>query len=100
MENFVTSLHHKLSRNSFILTALDPGFEAAYERWTDIDRKTPAVIVPPANEQDVAVLVREYPPFQSVAVAGQTLTHSLLLSRVGQRSSGCRSSLCARHRGP
>lgn len=69
MENFVKALHQKLSSNSVILTALDPGFETAYERWTDIDRKTPAVIVQPANEQDIAVLVREYPPSQSVAVA-------------------------------
>lgn len=63
MENFVTALHHKLSTNSVILTASDPGFEAAYERWTNIDRKTPAVIVQPANERDVAVLVRNILPF-------------------------------------
>ncbi len=57
MESFIKTLHQKISEHSAILTEDSPGFAAAHERWTDIDRKTPAVIVQPASEHDIAVLV-------------------------------------------
>ena len=78
MESFITDLHQKLSKTSVILTAIHPGFAAAYERWTDIDRKTPAVIVQPANERDVAVLVSEYALIKFLTVARQLLSYLLL----------------------
>lgn len=34
-----------------------PGFTNALERWSDIDLKTPTVIVQPTNHGDVATLV-------------------------------------------
>jgi len=57
MEDFIQKLHYKISTNSAILTQKDPRFAAAHERWSDIDRKTPAVIVQPTSEHDIAVLV-------------------------------------------
>jgi FAD/FMN-containing dehydrogenase len=57
MEDFIQNLRYRISTNSAILTQDDPRFPAAHERWTDIDRKTPAVIVQPTSEHDVAVLV-------------------------------------------
>ena len=57
MESFIKTLVHKISKDSAVLTEDNPGFAAAHERWTDIDRKTPAVIVQPASEQDIVVLV-------------------------------------------
>lgn len=59
MENFIRDLHYKLSKGPAILTKEEAAFEAAYERWTEIDRKTPAVIVHPACEQDLAILVEK-----------------------------------------
>ena len=57
MGSFIASLSGKISKESKILTKNDPGFAAALQRWSDIDRKEPAVIVQPASEHDVAVLV-------------------------------------------
>ncbi len=57
MEAFIQNLRYKISTNSAILTQNDPKFLVAHERWTDIDRKTPAVIVQPTSEHDIAVLV-------------------------------------------
>ena len=79
MESFVTDLHQKLFKTSVILTESDPRFAAALERWTDIDRKVPAVVVQPANERDVAVLVSQYPPSQCLAMALQLLTYYLVV---------------------
>ncbi|KAL8805833.1 MAG: hypothetical protein Q9182_001745 [Xanthomendoza sp. 2 TL-2023] len=56
--DFVSDLRSKVSEDSQVLTQGDPGFAEANERWTDIDRKTPAVIVQPVTEHDVAVLVK------------------------------------------
>ena len=63
MENFIGNLRQKLSKASKILTKDDAEFATAHERWTDIDRETPAVIVQPANEQDIALLVNRSPHF-------------------------------------
>ena len=57
MENFVVNLHHKLSSGSRILTKDDPDFASALERWTNIDRKTPALVAQPISEQDVITAV-------------------------------------------
>ncbi|KAL9634420.1 MAG: hypothetical protein Q9204_003008 [Flavoplaca sp. TL-2023a] len=57
MNTFISDMRPKLSKSSRILTPSDPDFAAANERWTDIDRKTPAVIVQPTCEDDIAVLV-------------------------------------------
>ena len=57
MEKFIRDLRDKISKDSTILTKDKAGFASAHERWTDIDRKTPAVIVQPANEHDTAMLV-------------------------------------------
>lgn len=57
MEDFIQNLRCRISTNSAILTQDDPRFLAAHERWTDIDRKTPSVIVQPTSERDIAVLV-------------------------------------------
>ena len=78
MEGFITDLRQKLSKDSVILTAIHPDFAAAYERWSDIDRKKPAGIIQPANEQDVAVLVSEYTHIRFQAVARQLLSCLLL----------------------
>ena len=51
-------LRQKLSKDTLVLTKEDPGFSSAHERWSDIDRETPSVIVQPASEHDVTVLVR------------------------------------------
>lgn len=61
MEKFIKDLRGKISKDSTILTKDSAGFAAAHERWTDIDRKMPAVIVQPANELDTTVLVRLCP---------------------------------------
>ena len=57
MEAFVQDLHEKGLDNSKVLTEGDPKFELAHQRWTDIDRKVPAVIVQPTNEHDIAKVV-------------------------------------------
>lgn len=57
MDTFISDLRPQLSEGSRILTPSDADFSAANERWTDIDRKTPAVIVQPACEDDIVVLV-------------------------------------------
>ena len=57
MESFIKNLHRKISDDSAILTEDSPRFAAAHERWTNIDRKTPAVVVQPTSEHDIAVLV-------------------------------------------
>lgn len=59
MDTFVSDLRSKLSDHSRILTPANPDFAAASERWSDIDRKTPAVIVQPAGEEDIVVIVGE-----------------------------------------
>ncbi|CAL8578068.1 hypothetical protein XPA_003869 [Xanthoria parietina] len=58
METFISNLRPKLSDSARILTPSDPDFIAANERWTDIDRKIPAVIVQPACENDIVKLVQ------------------------------------------
>ncbi|KAI4243011.1 MAG: hypothetical protein L6R40_003702 [Gallowayella cf. fulva] len=58
MDTFVSDLRSKLSDHSRILTPANPDFAAASERWSDIDRKTPAVIVQPAGEEDIVVIVK------------------------------------------
>ena len=57
MGSFLESLHGKVSANTTILTKDDLGFASAHERWSNIDRKTPAIIAQPATEHDVVVLV-------------------------------------------
>ena len=57
METFIVNLHHKLSSGSKILTKDDPDFVSALQRWSDIDRKTPELVVQPMNEQDVITTV-------------------------------------------
>ena len=61
METFISDLRPRLSEPARILTPSDPEFSAANERWTDIDRKTPAVIVQPACENDMVKLVGQPP---------------------------------------
>ncbi|KAL8750829.1 MAG: hypothetical protein Q9184_006276 [Pyrenodesmia sp. 2 TL-2023] len=58
METFLSEVRHKISRDSRILTPGDPEFATSNERWTDIDRETPAVIIQPSNEADVAITVK------------------------------------------
>ena len=58
MKSFLNNLHGKVSTNTTILTKDDLAFASAHERWSNIDRKTPAIIIQPATEHDVAVLVR------------------------------------------
>lgn len=58
MQSFIKSLHDKVSKDTTILTKDDLGFASAHERWSNIDRKMPAVIIQPASEHDVSVLVR------------------------------------------
>lgn len=60
METFIQNLRYKISINSTILTQNDPKFPLAHERWTDIDRKTPVVIVQPTSEHDVAILISQF----------------------------------------
>ena len=57
VEGFVKRLHDQISSESKILTEGDPAFHTALERWTDIDRKAPAVVVQPINESDIAKTV-------------------------------------------
>ena len=57
-ESFVNSLHDKVSKDTKIVTKDDVNFASAHERWSNIDRKTPTLIVQPATEHDVVVLVR------------------------------------------
>ena len=58
IEHFLRELRPKLSNDITILTEDCPGFRSAYQRWSDIDRKKPAAVVYPKNENDVAILVR------------------------------------------
>ena len=64
METFISNLRPKLSDSARILTPSDPDFIAANERWTDIDRKIPAVIVQPACENDIVKLVGQAPSLE------------------------------------
>ncbi|KAL9003412.1 MAG: hypothetical protein Q9188_003717 [Gyalolechia gomerana] len=57
LEDFISRLRDKISKGSRVLTPGEPEFTRANERWTEIDRKTPAVIVQPAAEEDVAIIV-------------------------------------------
>ena len=57
MEAFSQDLHERVLDKSKVLTEDDPKFELAHQRWTDIDRKVPAVIVQPTNEHDIANVV-------------------------------------------
>ena len=59
MESFISTLRPKVSKDTVILTKADSDFAAANERWTNIDRETPGVIVQPSSEEDVIVLVCE-----------------------------------------
>lgn len=59
VETFISGLRPKLSQPARILTLSDPDFSAANERWTDIDRKTLAVIVQPACENDMVGLMSQ-----------------------------------------
>ena len=87
MGTFISDLRPKLSEPARILTPSDPDFSAANERWTDIDRKTPAVIVQPACENDMVELVGQ-PPSLKLA----TTPDSLILSALSfpGPSSPCR----------
>ncbi|KAL8724367.1 MAG: hypothetical protein Q9166_007988 [cf. Caloplaca sp. 2 TL-2023] len=58
METFISDVRTKISKDSRVMTPRDLDFAPANERWTDIDRKTPAVIVQPSCEAEVAVLVK------------------------------------------
>lgn len=64
METFISDLRPKLSEPARILTPSDPDFSAANERWSDIDRKTPAVIVQPACENDIVKMVGQPPSLE------------------------------------
>ncbi|KAL9030053.1 MAG: hypothetical protein Q9196_001789 [Gyalolechia fulgens] len=58
MDDFISTLRDKISKGSRVLTPGDPEFARANERWTEIDRKTPAVVVTPATEEDIAIVVK------------------------------------------
>ena len=58
MDGFIMSLHDKVFKSTVSLTKKDSGFASCYERWSDIDRKAPAVIAQPGTEHDVSILVR------------------------------------------
>ena len=60
MESFISNLHTKVSKDTVILTKNDSDFAAANERWTDIDRETPAVIVQPTSEEEISLLVSNW----------------------------------------
>lgn len=48
------SLKNALSPTSEILTdAASPVFQHHLERWTDIDKQTPAAIIVPVSEEDI-----------------------------------------------
>lgn len=57
MEELISNVRYKISKGARVLTQGDPEFAVANERWTDIDRKIPAVIVQPVSEDDVAMIV-------------------------------------------
>ncbi|KAG8526328.1 uncharacterized protein KY384_000321 [Bacidia gigantensis] len=60
--HLVESLRDKVSKGTPILTKDDNEFTDAHVRWTNIDRKTPAVIVQPLSEDDVVAVVRNLRP--------------------------------------
>jgi len=82
MESFIKDLYRKISTDSAILTEDSPGFAAAHERWTDIDRKTPAVIVQPTSERDIAVLVSQLPHVLPLKWSRWTLSRYLFILQV------------------
>ena len=57
MDSLIRELLVQMPSEAKVLTQDRPEFEEAHQRWTDIDRKTPAVIVQPTSEYDVATLV-------------------------------------------
>ncbi|KAL8956225.1 MAG: hypothetical protein Q9193_006191, partial [Seirophora villosa] len=57
-KTFMADMRRQLSKGSKVLTQGDPEFAKSNERWTEIDRKTPAVVVQPVSEDDVAVIVK------------------------------------------
>ena len=86
IDTFKSDLRPKLPNGLRILNPSDLEFSTADERWTDIDRKTPAVIVQPACEDDIAVLVS-----QPRTVAFDTMPEWLILnvSSLPDQSSSC-----------
>ena len=97
MENFVVDLHHKLSSGSNILIKDDPTFASALERWTDIDRKTPELVVQPINEQDVITAVSFFLTLVSnYGLLNELIHRSVLLA--GKRSPRSRYCVYASHR--
>ncbi|KAL8716457.1 MAG: hypothetical protein Q9220_000364 [cf. Caloplaca sp. 1 TL-2023] len=58
MDDFSLAIRQNASAATKVLTPLDTDFAAANERWTNIDHKTPRVIVQPATEADIAVVVK------------------------------------------
>lgn len=57
MQAFTKELYEQILDQSKVFTQGDPKFELAHQRWTNIDRKTPAVIVQPTHEHDIAKVV-------------------------------------------
>ena len=59
MEKFFADLPQQLTRDAVILTTVHSNVAAAHERWTNIDHEISAVIVQPAIEDDITVLVSQ-----------------------------------------
>lgn len=57
MEEIARRLQSYLAENSAIMTPNDADFATALERWSDIDRQVPALIVQPTSEREIAMLV-------------------------------------------
>ncbi|KAI4116242.1 MAG: hypothetical protein LQ345_003305 [Seirophora villosa] len=53
-KTFMADMRRQLSKGSKVLTQGDPEFAKSNERWTEIDRKTPAVVVQPVKAANVA----------------------------------------------
>ncbi|KAL8649730.1 MAG: hypothetical protein Q9210_004228 [Variospora velana] len=58
IDTLVSHMRHKISKASKVLTQGDPEFATSNERWTETDRKTPALVVQPVSEDDVVVTVK------------------------------------------
>ncbi|OBT69952.1 hypothetical protein VE03_00493 [Pseudogymnoascus sp. 23342-1-I1] len=58
VKNVVADLASKLSSKAKIVTQQDEGWNALFERWSDLAKQTPAAIVAVANEADVQEAVK------------------------------------------
>ncbi|KAI9653999.1 MAG: hypothetical protein M1821_006860 [Bathelium mastoideum] len=59
MDSFVDTLRQHISPETNILTPQHADFEASLARWSNIDLKTPKLIIKPFNANDVVTVVKE-----------------------------------------